>query len=75
MSTTRDVDFGGVHVRGAWNAPGGDVRAELVVYTKTGQARIAPLDERQLTALAAEAIDALRKLQTHDAVTAREAKR
>lgn len=66
MSTTREVDFGGVHVRGAWNSAldeSDPVQAELAVYTKTGQARIAVLDERQLQRLIVEAAQALDHLR------------
>lgn len=73
MSTTHDVTMGDVHVRGAWNAPGGDVRAELVTYTKTGQARIATLSDAELIQMIADAADALRKLRTHHEVTVRAA--
>jgi len=75
MSTTNSVDLGGVHVRGAWQALGGDVRAELVVYTKTGQARIAQLDERQLQRLVVECGEALSQLRVHREVTAKDARR
>lgn len=73
MSTTNAVDLGGVHVRGAWQAPGGDVRAELAVYTKTGQARIAQLDERALLGLMDQCVEALKALTVHRDVTARAA--
>lgn len=69
MSTTNAVDLGGVHVRGAWASPGGDVRAELAVYTKTGQARIAQLDERDLIRLIGQASTALGQLLTHRTAT------
>lgn len=65
MSTTHEVDFGGVHVRGAWNvADGPEPRAELAVYTKSGQARIAQLSEHDLLALITESARALDQLRT-----------
>lgn len=65
MSTTNAVDFGGVHVRGAWNTSDGpEPVAELAVYTKTGQARIAVLDERELLKLITQAATALDQLRT-----------
>lgn len=69
MSTTHEVDFGGVHVRGAWASPAAEVQAELAVYTKTGQARIAVLDERDLIRLIGEASTALGQLLTHRTAT------
>lgn len=66
MSTTHYVDVGGVHVRGSWNSALDEsqpVQAELAVYTKSGQARLAVLDERQLQRLIAECADALSKLR------------
>lgn len=70
MSTTHHVKFGGVHVRGAWNSALTEdvpVAAELAVYTKTGQARIAQLGQADLVRLIEECAIALRQLRTHDA--------
>lgn len=69
MSTTRDVDLGGVHVTGSWNSPGGLVEAQLAVYTKSGQARIALVDERQLIQLIEQAATALQQLRVHRELT------
>lgn len=64
MSTTHAVDFGGIHVRGAWADPDATVTVELAVYTKAGQARLAALDEKMLLQIITEssrALDVLRQ--------------
>jgi hypothetical protein len=65
MSTTQRVDFGGVHVRGAWNSPSEDVSADVSFYTPTGQARLASLSEDELLQLSIDALEAVRKLRTN----------
>jgi hypothetical protein len=64
MSTTRGVTFGGVHVRGPWQAAE-PVTVELAVYTHSGQARIAELTEAELIRLNREVADALRQLHVN----------
>jgi hypothetical protein len=66
MSTTQRVDFGGVHVRGAWASPAVVAEAELAVYTRTGQARIATLSYADLVRLNEEVAIALRQLRTNE---------
>jgi hypothetical protein len=65
MSTTQAVTFGSVHVRGAWSSPAVVAEVELTVYTKTGQARIAQLSERELLRLNEEVAIAMRQLRTN----------
>jgi hypothetical protein len=64
MSTTKPVDLGGVYVRGTWAVPTGpEPRVELTVYTESGQARIARLEERDVLALMDQCVDVLKKLR------------
>lgn len=73
MSTTHEVTFGTIHVTGDWNsAIGTPPVAQLAVYTKTGQARIAELSERDLVDVIRQAGDALDKLLSYRAVCARQ---
>jgi hypothetical protein len=65
MSTTHAVDFGNVTVRGAWADPSAEISAELSVYTKSGQARIASMSEAELIVLIEQAAQALYKLRSH----------
>lgn len=64
MSTTHSVKFGGVHVRGPWSSAE-PVTCELAVYTHSGQARIAELDEKELLRLNREVAEALRQLHVN----------
>jgi hypothetical protein len=64
MATTQKVTMGGVHVHGPWASGSGVVTCELSVYTATGQARIAELDELSLARLGEEVAIAQRQLAT-----------
>lgn len=65
MSTTHEVTFGGLRVTEGWASGVDDVDVQLHVYTKTGQARIATLDEAELLRLNGEIAIALQQLRVH----------